>query len=370
MNSPAKVYFTNMRAKHRHSLLDKFDLLMKKAGIGQIDFDNKFTAIKLHFGEPGNLGFVRPNYAERVVSQVRELGGRPFLTDCNVMYWGKRGNAPDHIQSAYQNGFNPLVTGAHVIIADGLTGSEFEEVPVNLKHIKNAKVGSALFHSDVIISLTHFKGHMAAGFGGALKNIGMGGGSRQAKMEMHSTSKPAMDEEKCVACGACIRYCPESAIAYNERHKAQIDYDKCIGCGQCIVSCHYGSAHGSFEGSKVDLNEKIAEYTFAVLKDKAHFHLSLIMDVSPGCDCFGFNDQSIVQDIGMAASFDPVALDKACVDLVNQAPRMPGSALDDAYQENSDKFKHIHPNSDWQACLNHAETIGLGTQQYELVEID
>ena len=264
-----------------------------------------------------------------------------------------------------------MVTGANVIIADGLTGSEYEEVPINLKHIKAAKIGAALFHSDVIISLTHFKGHMATGFGGALKNLGMGGGSRQGKMEMHSANKPKMEEEKCVECGACIKFCPQKAIAFNERHKAQINYDLCIGCGQCIVSCHYGSAHGSFEGSKVDLNEKIAEYTYAVLKDKAHFHISLIMNVTPDCDCFGFNDQSIVQDIGMAASFDPVALDRACVDLVNKASKIPGSELDDKHwEEGLDKFNHIHPEGRWQEGLAHAEAIGLGTQKYELVEFE
>jgi uncharacterized Fe-S center protein len=193
MISPAKVFFTNMRTRYRYSLLDKFDLLMKKAEIEAIDFENKLTAIKLHFGEPGNLAFVRPNFAAQLVKMINQLGGRPFLTDCNVMYYGKRSNAVDHLRSAYENGFNPLVTGANVIIADGLTGSDYEEVAVNLKHIKNAKVGSALFHSDVIISLTHFKGHMSAGFGGALKNLGMGGGSRQGKMEMHSTNKPLME---------------------------------------------------------------------------------------------------------------------------------------------------------------------------------
>lgn len=189
-----------------------------------------------------------------------------------------------------------------------------------------AEVGAALFHSDAIISLIHFKGHMSAGFGGALKNLGMGGGSCQAKMEMRSTNKPIMDEDKCVA---CIKYCPESAIASNERGKAQVDYEKCVGCGQCIVSCQYGAAQGSYECSKTDLNEKIAEYTFAVLKDKAYFHLSLIMNVTPGYDCFSYNDQAIGQDIGMAASFDPVALDRASVDLVNRAPRMPDTQLDD-----------------------------------------
>lgn len=369
MTAPSKVFFTDMRTEHNYSLLDKFDRLLSKAGIDGIDFDKKLTAIKLHFGEPGNLGYVHPRYAARLVSKIRELGGKPFLTDCNVLYFGKRSNAVDHTRTAYENGFNPLVTGANVVIADGLTGRGFTEVPINLKHIEKAKIGSALFDADIIISLTHFKGHGAAGFGGALKNIGMGGGSRQGKMEMHSEEKPAIDEEKCIECGDCIRYCPEEAIAYNEHHKAQIDYDKCIGCGQCIVSCHYGAAKGSFKGSKTKLNEKIAEYTYAVLKDKPSFHISLIMDVSPDCDCFGFNDRPIVPDIGMAASFDPIALDMACANLVNEAPILPGGSLDDkTWKDGADKFHHMHPESHWQAAVEHGEAIGLGSMEYELVK--
>lgn len=371
MTPPAQVYFTNMHTKHNYNLLDKFDRLLKKAGIEELDFENKLTAIKLHFGEPGNLAHVRPNYAARLVKKVRELGGNPFLTDCNVLYWGKRSNAVDHIQSAMENGFNPLATGANIVIADGLTGSEYAEVPINLKHIQKAKIGAGLFHADVIISLTHFKGHISAGFGGTLKNIGMGGGSRQGKMEMHSEEKPTMDEEMCVSCGTCIRFCPQEAIAFNDRRKAQIDYNQCVGCGQCIVSCHYGAAHGSYEGSKTTLNEKIAEYTYAVLKNKPSFHISMIMDVSPDCDCFGFNDRPIVPDIGMAASFDPVALDKACVDLVNATPMLPGGSLDDErWQEGKDKFLYMHPESRWQAALEHGEAIGIGTQEYELIEFE
>jgi len=371
MAPASKVFFTDMRTRHGYSLLDKFDRLLEKAGIDTIDFKNKLTAIKLHFGEPGNLGFIRPNYAKRVVKKISDLGGKPFLTDCNVLYWGNRSNAVDHLRSAYENGFTPIVTGANVVIADGLAGREHVKVPLKLKHIKEAKIGAALFDSDVIVSLTHFKDHIGAGFGGTLKNIGMGGGSRQGKMEMHSEEKPTINEDKCVACGMCIRYCPQEAIAYNEHQKAQIDYSRCIGCGQCIVSCHYGAAKGSFEGDKTTLNEKIAEYTFAILKDKPAFHISLIVDVSPDCDCFGFNDQPIVPDIGMAASFDPIALDKACVDLVNAAPRLPGGLLDnEKWEEGADKFHHIHPNTYWQAGLDHGETIGLGSQNYNLIEFE
>ena len=264
-----------------------------------------------------------------------------------------------------------MVTGANVIIADGLSGREHTKVPVNLKHIGDAKIGSAVHDADVLISLTHFKGHIAAGFGGVLKNIGMGCGSRQGKMEMHSEEKPSINEENCVACGACIRNCPEEAISFNKRKKAEIDYDKCIGCGQCLVSCHYGAVEGSFKGDKAMLNEKIAEYTYAVLKGKPAFHVSLIIDVSPGCDCFGYNDRPIVPDIGFAASFDPIALDRACVDLINAAPTLPTGSLDiESWTDKGDKFGHIHPESRWEAGLNHGEEIGLGTQKYKLVKFE
>lgn len=371
MAKSSKVFFTDMKTQHRYNLLDKFDRLLDKASIDEMDFKGKMTAIKLHFGEPGNLAFVRPNYAARLVDKIKALGGKPFLTDCNVLYWGLRGNAIDHLTSAYRNGFTPTVTGANVIIADGLNGREHVKVPINLKHIGEAKIGSAIFDADVIISLTHFKGHLATGFGGTLKNVGMGCGSRQGKLEMHTEEKPAINEDMCVACGACIRYCPQEAIAFNKRKKAQIDYDKCIGCGQCLVSCHYGAVEGSFNGDKTKLNEKIAEYTHAVLKNKPAFHISLITDVSPLCDCFGYNDRPIVPDIGFAASFDPIALDRACVDLVNAAPALPGGSLDlETWDGAEDKFGHLHPDSHWQAALDHGEEIGLGSQKYELVRFE
>lgn len=370
METKSKVYFTNLRTRAGRNLLDKYDLLLKKAGIEKIDFKNKFIAIKMHFGEPGNLAFVRPNYVARTVKKIRTLGGKPYLTDCNTLYFGARGNAVDHLQAAIENGFNYLSTGANVIIADGLTGGDCEEIPVNLKHVKKAKIGSTLAQADVIISLTHFKGHEATGFGGTLKNVGMGGGSRKGKLEMHSSSKPKIVEEKCVECGTCIHYCPQKAIAYNQHHKAQIDYDLCIGCGQCIASCHYGAARGSYDESAVALNEKIAEYAYAVLKGKTQFHISLIMNVSPNCDCWDNNDQAIVPDIGMAASFDPVALDRACADLVNRAVQIPGSLMaEKEWKIGEDKFNTLYPNTRWQDCLQHAEAIGLGKQAYELITI-
>jgi len=367
----SKVYFTDMRTKPGNGMYDKFDRLLKRAGMEKMDLDGKMVALKIHFGEPGNLAYIRPNYAARVVRKVKELGGKPFLTDANTLYYGRRANAVDHLEAAMENGFNRIAVGCDVIIADGLTGTDAKEIPINQKHVENAKIGTIIADSDVIISLTHFKGHEQTGFGGTIKNIGMGSGSRKGKMEMHAASKPEMVEENCVACGMCIKNCPEKAIAYNKRKKAQIDYDKCIGCGQCVASCHYGSARAHYDQSVEILNEKVAEYAYAVLKEKPHFHISFIMNVSPDCDCWDVNDQALVPDIGIAASFDPVALDKACVDLVNQAPGIKSSRLFDKsqYEAQQDKFVHVHPDVHWKECLIHAQEIKVGSMDYELVTI-
>ena len=206
-SEPAKVYYTNLRTHGRESQLDKLKRLIRRAGIEQIDFENKFVAIKIHFGELGNLSFLRPNYARAVADVVKELGGMPFLTDCNTLYVGSRKNALEHIDCAYQNGFTPYATGCQVIIADGLKGTDETLVPVkNGEYVQEAKIGHALMDADIVISLTHFKGHEQAGFGGCMKNLGMGGGSRAGKMEQHAAGKPSVDEAKCIGCRACERH--------------------------------------------------------------------------------------------------------------------------------------------------------------------
>ena len=187
----AKVYFSDMRTRYGGlSLPQKLGKLIEAAGIGDIDFQNKFAAIKIHFGEPGNLSFLRPNYAKVVVDTVAAQGGRPFLTDCNTLYVGRRKHALEHITAAYENGFSPFSTGCHIIIADGLKGTDEAYVTVpGGELVQEAKIGKALMDADIVISLNHFKGHEATGFGGAIKNIGMGGGSRAGKMEMHHDGK-------------------------------------------------------------------------------------------------------------------------------------------------------------------------------------
>ena len=367
----SKVYFADLRADVHENLQQKLTRLMKTAGMGDIDFQDKFVAIKLHFGEPGNLAFLRPNWARTVADFVKERGGKPFLTDCNTLYVGGRKNALDHMDSAMLNGFNPMTTGCQIIIADGLKGSDEVEVPVvGGEYVKNAKIGRAVMDADVFISLTHFKGHEEAGFGGCLKNIGMGCGSRAGKMEQHNAGKPHVAEKHCIGCGQCRKICAHGAPII-ENGKAHIDHDRCVGCGRCIAVCPKDAVRIDWDESTTNLNCKIAEYTKAVVDGRPCFHISLVIDVSPNCDCRPENDMAIVPNVGMFASFDPVALDMACVDAVNAQTPLRGSAADDAHAKAHvhDHFQRLHPDTNWRSCLEHGEKIGIGTREYELIKI-
>lgn len=365
----SKVYFTDMRCKVGTSLLDKLDKLIRAAGIEQIDFENKFTAIKLHFGEPGNLSFLRPNFAKTVADRVRASGGKPFLTDCNTLYVGRRKEALEHLTAANENGFSPLTTGCQIIIGDGLKGTDDVEVPVNGGTIlKTAFIGRAIMDADIFISLNHFKGHELTGFGGAIKNIGMGCGSRAGKMAMHCNGKPSVDAEKCRGCRACTRYCAQGAIAITE-HKAHIDHEKCVGCGRCIGVCNFSAIGSSIDANSNDVNRRMVEYAKAVVDGRPHFHISIVNQVSPCCDCHGENDAAVVPDIGMFASFDPVALDHACIDAVNAAPVIASSVLGQGGHAHGDHFTCVHPTTNWRSQIEHAETIGLGNGDYELTAL-
>ena len=367
----SKVYFSDLRVGMNSNLLLKFRRLIDRAGIADIDFTDKFVAVKIHFGEYGNMAFLRQQWAKVLCDRIKELGGKPFLTDCNTLYVGYRNNALGHLDAAYLNGYNPLSTGVHTIIADGLRGTDEREIPVEGgEYVKAAKIGAAIAEADIIISLSHFKGHVAAGFGGCLKNIGMGSGSKKGKMEMHSSGTPRISKKRCVGCGSCVKHCNNNGVRI-EDGKAVIDEDSCVGCGFCIAYCPKGAIMTKWDEAKPVMNRKIAEYTKAVLRGKPSFHISMVMDVSPECDCESGNDIPVIPDIGMFASFDPVALDQACVDAANAAPVAPGSAADvqAAHEHGHDLFGIVHPDTDWEAGLIHAEKLGLGTREYELVKV-
>lgn len=362
------VFFTDFRCPGNENILQKFRRLAEKAGIGKIDMKDKFVAVKMHFGEPGNLAFLRANYARALCDLIRDLGGRPFLTDCNTLYIGKRSNALDHLDAAYQNGFNPFSAGCHVIIGDGLKGDDEVAVPVAGEYVRQAYIGRAVMDADVVVSLTHFKGHEGTGYGGALKNIGMGCGSRLGKKDMHSSEKPSVDQSACVGCGVCRRNCAHDAITVDG--KAYIDATKCAGCGRCIEKCPQKCIHPMDERAHEILSRKIAEYTAAVVQGRPCFHIALACDISPYCDCYNINDAPIVEDVGMFASFDPVALDQACADKVNAARPLRNSLLYERAKERaSSHAKTLFPVTDFEAGLDQAEKLGIGSREYALIEL-
>lgn len=370
----SKVYFTDFRTHVGVSLTEKLQRLIKKAGMTDIDMDGKFVAIKMHFGELGNLSYLRPNYAKAVADVVKECGGKPFLTDCNTLYPGSRKNALEHLDCANINGFNTITTGCQIIIGDGLRGTDDITVPVrNGEYCKEAYIGRAVMDADIFISLTHFKGHESTGFGGAIKNIGMGCGSRAGKMQQHNSGKPIVHDDLCRGCRRCAKECGSDAITY-ENGKAVINQDICKGCGRCIGACAFDAIENQNWDANEILGRKMAEYSQAVCDGRPTFHISLVRDISPNCDCHGENDAPILPDVGIFASFDPVALDQACVDACLHATPMPNSQLSDNladphWHHHHDNFLDSNPNVRWKETLEHAEKIGLGTREYELIQM-
>lgn len=364
-----KVYFTDFCTGMSETLPQKLARLIMTAGIDQIDFKDKFVAIKIHFGELGNMAHLRAGYARVLVDIIKDLGGKPFLTDANTLYVGSRKNALDHIETAYLNGFTPYSTGCHVLIADGLKGTDEVAVPVHGgEYVKEALIGRAIMDADIVISLNHFKGHEEAGFGGALKNLGMGSGSRAGKKDMHDACRPVVDREKCIACGACANICAHDAPNLKDG-KMFIDWNKCFGCGRCMTICPENAIEADDHNAATYLNYKIAEYAKAVVDGRPNFHISLVRDVSPCCDCHAENDIPIVPDVGMFASFDPVALDLACAEAVLKQPINPGSMLDKANRPDLDHLTADFPHTSWRSQIEHGKKIGLGEDCYELITI-
>ena len=377
MMSKSTVYFTDFRTKaFGDGLPNKLRKLIRRAGIERLNMDGKFVAIKMHFGELGNISYLRPNYARAVVDVVKELGGKPFLTDCNTMYPGSRKNALEHLYCAWENGFTPLTVGCPILIGDGLKGTDDVEVPVaGGEYVKAAKIGRAIMDADVFISLTHFKGHEMTGFGGTIKNIGMGCGSRAGKKEQHSNGQPTIDPEICRGCRRCQRECANGGLEFDEAaRRMHVNTKNCVGCGRCLGACNFDAISFGDNAALTELNCRMAEYTKAVVDGRPNFHISLVVDVSPNCDCHCENDAPILPNLGMFASFDPLALDQACVDACLAAAPLPNSQLSDhmaekGFIDHHDHFKNSTPESEWRSCLAHAEKIGLGNREYELVVV-
>ncbi len=365
-----QVWFANMRASQGNSLIEKLGILFDRVGFDKLFKEKEFVAVKTHFGERLNTAFISPIYARTIIEKVKESGGVPFLTDSNTLYVGGRSNAVDHITTAIENGFGYATVKAPIVIADGLNGKDYTDVTVDLKHYKTVKIGSAAYHADALLTLTHFKGHEMTGFGGAIKNVGMGLGCRSGKQMMHADVRPDVDHNICIACGKCTRWCNAEALkVIGER--LEIDFDKCIGCGECIVSCPEQAMRISWDSPIEKVQERIVEYALGAVKDKKEKtgYINFLVNITPDCDCWEFSDAPIVPDIGILASCDIVAIDQASADLVNKSEGINNTALK-LTSKDSDKFKDLFRSIDWERQLEYAESVGLGSRKYSLHSID
>jgi uncharacterized Fe-S center protein len=363
----SKVYFLRL-GDGLDDLSAGLEDLMEASGVGDIVSPSEVVAVKLHFGESRETGHVRPRFVRRIVAWLAKRGARPFVTDTNTLYRGSRSDTVAHLLAAAEHGFTLGAVGAPVVIADGLRGTSETRLPVDGTFVREAPFAADLVKADSILSVAHFKGHELSGFGGAIKNLGMGGAARAGKLDQHSTTKPYV-RPNCVACGTCVTWCPADAITVSE--VAEMDAGKCIGCGECIAVCPEKAVGIRWNESTDTFQRKMVEYLAAIARVKRGRvgYVNFITDVHPVCDCYGTAKIPIVPDIGVTASMDPVAIDQASYDLVNEAPVAKKSELSEAYRQGGDKFRDLHPEVDPTTQLRHAEEMGLGTRNYELVEV-
>jgi len=353
----SKVYFIQAKNDDGPELLSKkAEKVFLKIGLVEDIKKESFVALKIHFGEKGNTGYIKAQWLAGLINKINRQTSRVFITDSNTLYAGRRSNSIDHLQLAVKHGFTLENLGLPVIIADGLIGQDNDEVQVNLSRIKSAKIAATFLHLDALICLNHFTGHALTGFGGAIKNLGMGCASRAGKLEQHSDIHPWINEKKCTNCEICLDYCSTQAITQKDGC-AVIDKEKCIGCGECLVVCKPGAVKWRWDQDSIRVQEKMSEYAYALhyfLKNKIG-HLNFLLRVTKDCDCMAQDELPIVEDIGILASPDPVAVDMASVHLVNK-------------QSGKDILKEGY-KVDWSVQLKHGEKIGLGSMDYDLIEM-
>lgn len=368
-NMSSKVYFYNLRSRsHKENKISKIRNLFDQAGLNELIKKDDLTAIKLHFGERGNDSFINPLFVRQVVDKVKENGANPFLTDTNTLYSGSRHDAVNHLMTALEHGFDYTVTGAPLIIADGLRSENFSEIEINKKHFSKVKLARDIVSADSVIVLSHFKGHEMAGFGGAIKNLAMGGATAAGKKAQHG-SKMVVNCDKCIGCAQCCIVCPEKASTLRDDKKAEISPDSCIGCGECLTTCPVKAIELDWETEIPTFHERMTEYAYGVAKThEQHIgYINFLLNITPDCDCAAWSDAPIVPDIGFLASTDPVAIDQASFDLVNKQIGLSQSLLPSDYEAGADKFHSLRSYIDTTTQLSYGEEIGLGSRDYELI---
>jgi uncharacterized Fe-S center protein len=367
---PAKVYFADLRARAAgRNRTAKIQTLFDAAGFGDVVKKGDLTAIKLHFGERGCDTHISPTYARAVVERIKAQGGRPFVTDTNTLYSGSRHNAVDHLLTAVEHGFDYAVLGAPVIIADGLDSTNVLEVPIRGKHFEKVKIAGDIVRADSLLVLSHFKGHELAGFGGAVKNLAMGCAPRAGKQDQHCV-RFVVEPKKCIGCAECVAVCPVGAARMKGK-KAIIDKATCIGCGECLTVCPKKAMSIDWQTEIVPFMERMVEYALGAVAGKPGRvgYVNFLVNVTPDCDCVPWSDAPIVPDIGFLASTDPVALDKACLDLVNEQAACPECKLEHGIHSGEDKFTALWQWTRGDMTFVHGAAVGLGRPEYELVRV-
>jgi len=368
---PATVLFVPARVANNRGLLQRFGDLVDRLGLASVAGGDT-VAIKVHFGDSGTTAHVRPQFARQLVNRVKARGGHPFLTDTCTLYPGRRRNAVQHLEVALENGFSYATVAAPLVIGDGVGSRDVVTVPARGRHFSSVRYASAVHHADCLLCISRFKGHLAVGFGGAIKNLSMGLGSRAMKQAMHAAVRPELrDEALCEACGDCIEICPEGAVVLEG--VARFDHARCVGCAECIAICRHGALRIQWNEESQIIQEKMVEVAAAVLAakpGKVAFY-NFLVEVTPDCDCFTWSDNPVVNNVGILASTDPVAIDQASADLVNAQPGLPGSKLGAAgLPPGTDKLRELYPKIDWTRQLEYGEAIGLGSRRYTLVTLE
>ncbi|MCL6087747.1 MAG: DUF362 domain-containing protein [Actinobacteria bacterium] len=351
------VYFAEVKKDSNKSLIDRLAAMIDRSKLFSAIKESDRVAVKMHFGERGGHAYIRTPFIGKIVSKVKEYGGIPFVTDANTLYAHKRHNAIDHLETAKINGFTSETVGAPIIIADGLIGKDQETIKIKGKHFKEIYIASAIFHADFIIATTHFTGHPMGCFGGSIKNIAMGCASIKGKYLQHSGFLPKIQDDLCKLCGTCIENCGYGAIQKG-KDSVYLIAENCVGCGECLSSCKYDAIITKFSNEAEKLQEKMVEYVMGIRNQKKGkiIYINFLIDISPGCDCYSLSNAPIVDDKGILLSDDPIAIDKASVDLINKT-------------EGKDKFKEIYKSLEWSWQLDYGEQMGIGNKEYRIIKI-
>jgi len=359
MTEPSPVYFAPLPDRAGPEALGRaaarvFEACCAPGVIAKRDF----VALKLHVGERGNDTFVPPGVFRVLGEKIRSRGGRPFLTETSTLYRGERQNAVQHILHAHRHGFSIEATGLPFIPADGLAGNTEMEVAIPGELNTAVKIAREVLVADALVAVAHMTGHLASGFGGVIKTLGMGLASRMGKMRQHSSAQPRVDPAACTFCRKCLQWCPVEAVV-EKSGKAFIRQEKCIGCGECVAVCRFDAVRYNW-GMETDTLEKhMAEHALGVVQNKRGkcVFLDVAVNLTKDCDCMDFRQQPVLPDVGVLASQDPVAVDQACLDLVR---RRHGRDLDEV----------SYPGVSRRVQISHGEAIGLGQRRYALQTLD